>query len=203
MIGKSVSSAINLDGSNSNFITLLGDFPSYLFYKFDGTLNPSNPNAHNFALDTSQVTINFKAEIPLEGIIKNFAIRKTFNFDGINLDELKDFTIHQLTINSFPIDLTAQAYFQDGSGAITDSLYLDDRTLIKAAPVDANGISTGSTTLDRDVALTEQQIADIRDAHFMTLLVVINGGGSTSVKIQTDNSLTIQLGIKGSVEYKL
>lgn len=204
MIGKSVSSQIDVDGQNSNFTTLLGEFPSFIFYQFDGTLNPSNPNAQNFVVDTSKVTINFKAEIPLEGIIKNFAIRKTFNFDGINLDQLKDFIIHQVTINSFPIDLSAQAYFQDDNGNVTDSLYLADRSLIKAAPVDSNGVSTGSTTLDRDVQLTDQQIQDIRDAHFMTLLVIISGGaGGSPVKILQDNSLTIQLGIKGSVEYKL
>lgn len=204
MVGKSVASQINVDGQNSNFTTLLGQFPSFIFYQFDGTLNPSNPAAQNFVVDTSKVTIDFKAEIPLEGIIKNFAIRKTFDFDGINLDQLKNFTIHQVTINSFPIDLSAQAYFQDENGIVTDSLYLTDRSLIKAAPVDANGVSTGSTTLDRDVQLTDQQIQDIRDAHFMTMLVVINGGaGANPIKILQDNNLTIQLGIKGSVEYKL
>lgn len=203
-VGNSVSTDIELNTSNSNFFDIITSLPTFIYYKFDGQLNPTNPNANNFVTDTSKVEITLRTEVPLHGIISDLLIQEDFDFDGSGLEDVKGLTFVQKSLNEFPLDLEAQAYFLDGSGNVLDVLYQDDISVIKSAPIDANGESTGATEFNKEVQLLDSQIDNIKQAKQLRLVVVLNSASATvAVKILSENQLIIQLGIKGSLEYTL
>lgn len=204
-IGQAKTSTIELNSTNSNLATMMSDIPKYLFYEFQGELNPGTGPFENFAIDTCKVNVHIRAEIPLFGKAANLIITREFDFEWIDEEDLEGITITQYTENGFPLTVQAQAYFFNNDGDLLDSLYKADRSVINSAPVDANGESSGVTTLEKEIQLTATQLQNLQQATRLQLVVVINTaqGGTVPVHIKTDDELLIRLGLKGRFEYTI
>jgi hypothetical protein len=109
------------------------------------------------------------------------------------------------TINEFPLDAYLQVYFVNSMGATVDSLFADNKVLIKAAPVDGNGISTSPSEVLKQVTLDKNRIDKINTASFLVVGASINttNTGTVPVKITFDTKLKVNVGVNTHVQYSL
>lgn len=119
--------------------------PEGIGFTGTGNINPAGYTDNNYVLDDSKFILGMDIEIPLE-FRANLTLRDTLN---IKFDDLDDFNyleyarLHYVIRNEFPINFDASIVLYD---SITDT-HIDTIQVsgggdfIKAAPVDANGVT--------------------------------------------------------------
>jgi hypothetical protein len=203
-IGQTIDSEIEITSSNSNLAQLISSLPRYLAYQFDLSLNPPPITAKNFVLDTSRLTIGVHVELPFHGSFSELSLSKRFDFDGIGIDDLGRSKIKLKTINETPLDMRVQAYFVDANEVVLDSLFID-RTIVKGAPVDANGFTQSANEVEMEVPITQAKVDRIDQAtHVMLVATMITvNNGTVPVKISSTDKLQVILGVNTRVKYNL
>ena len=202
--GGNANTTFSLTSANSNISQIASSLPHDLVYQFSGQLNPGNA-PKNFVLDTSRLMIGVDFQLPLYGQLSGLAMSKTYDFNGIGIDNIEKSVITVKTINEFPLDAYLQVYFVNSTGATVDSLFADNKVLIKAAPVDGNGISTSPSEVLKQVTLDKTRIEKINTASFLTVGASINttNNGTVPVKITFDTKLKVNVGVNTHVQYSL
>jgi hypothetical protein len=200
-LGQSVTSNITISGENSNLGTLIGALPSYLSFGFGATLNPGTAVPQNFILDTSRVRIGIHAELPFHGRAQEISYSKRISFTGIGvvdnvIDSIPDVFIKMRTSNEFPFEARVQAYFLSESGAVIDSL-LSQRTILKAAAVDAAGFSKSASDVVILMPLSQERIDRIDKAKQIEITAAISttNNGAVPVKVSASNQLKVVVGL--------
>jgi hypothetical protein len=201
-LGQSVTSNIRIDGQNSNLGALIGSLPAYLSYSFSSTLNPGSAVPQNFVLDTSRVRIAIHAELPFHGSAEEISFSKRLTFSGIGIDSVGETSIKIRTSNEFPFDARIQAYFLTSGGAVIDSLFLD-ATIIRAAPVDADGFTQAANEFITLVPLTQAKIDRIDQATQIEIAASISttNNGTVPVKFSATDRLLVDIGVHTRLRY--
>jgi len=202
--GSNANTTFSLTSANSNISQIASSLPHDLVYQYSGQLNPGNA-PKKFVLDTSRLMIGVDFQLPLYGQLSGLAMSKTYDFNGIGIDNLEKSVITVKTINEFPLDAYLQVYFVNRTGATVDSLFADNKVLIKAAPVDGNGISTSPSEVLKQVTLDKNRIDKINTASFLVVGASINttNNGTVPVKITFDSKLKVNVGANTHVQYSL
>lgn len=203
-IGQTIDSQIDITSSNSNLPALISSLPKHLAYQFDLSLNPPPATAKNFVLDTSRLTIGVHLELPFHGSFSELSLSKRFDFDGIGIDDLGRSKIKLKTVNEMPLDMRVQAYFVDANDLALDSLFID-RTIVKGAPVDANGFTQSASTVEMEIPVTQEKVDRIDQAKYIILvatMITVNNG-TVPVKISSTDKLQVTLGANTRVKYNL
>jgi hypothetical protein len=203
-IGKTITTDVALNATNSNIAALVSALPTKLRCEFTGSLNPGN-TTNNFVLDTSKVEVGVNFELPLYGQVKGLALDKSFDFSGIGIDDLDEATLVVKTVNKLPLDVYLQVYFVDGNGTTLDSLFTDGQVLIKAAPVDAGGVPVSAGEVVRETPVSQAKVDRINSATTLVLATAVSttNNGTVPVKIMTTSNLLIDVGVRARIKYSI
>ena len=204
-VGQAVASEVSITSLNSNLGQLISSLPKYLFYQFDFTLNPPPPAAsRNFVLDDSRLTIGVHLELPFHGRVSGLSLSRQFDFDGLGIDNVEESFIIVKTVNESPLEASVQLYFVDSDGTVLDSLFTT-RSILKGAPVDANGFTQGETAVTTEVTVTQSKVDRIEQAEFLVINAVMatTNNGAVPVKFSAIDKLKVTVGVKTQLEYEL
>lgn len=207
-VGNFDTTHVIVDNTTSNIVDFIANVPSTILYSGSGEMNPDGETGvDNFVTADGKMQVGVKLDLPLELRTQNLIFQQDIedlDLGGLNEAEnpVEKLTLRFNVQNEFPLDADLKLYFLDASKAITDSVNLD---LFDAAPVDANGRSTGySTTID-EVALSASKIDRLLSAKTIRLVVTMNttNNGNTTVKIYNDYDVKVALGIRAKLQYDL
>lgn len=162
-----VSGSFRYNRSNVPNIDQLMKFPppDSLYSEGEVVANPGSTDARNFVLKSSRARVGLEVELPL-AFEANLQIRDTFKLDMKDTkagDFVEYANLHYRIRNEFPVNIGPYLILYDSVAGINlDTIYLAEslsEPFIKAAPVDANGITiysqvqeyTGVIEFDREL----------------------------------------------------
>ena len=206
--GVTVYDTIVIDKNNSQIDQFISLVPKEIMYSGNATLNPAGePTTDNFVTRDGRVDVGVEIDLPLELSTQDLIIEQTiYNIDfGVedgNTDFVENLQLGFRATNAFPLDADVTVYFQDISGAILDSAFVE---IFDAAPVDANGRVNGTSKGDRFLNFTREQIKTILKSDDIRIRIVLNttGGGNQVVRLYTENYIDMIVGAKVKLNYNL
>lgn len=203
-IGQIKYTDITLDEHNSNIADIFNSQPTRLIYEVDGISNAQlDPNVIGFITDKSNISLQLRVELVLEGSVRNFGAEQEMNLDFSEFGSLdsagvEEATFKIVTENGAPISAGMQIYFRDENKQYIDSLFTGGaKELIRSAPVDGSGASTGTTRTEEFVPMTADRFERIRkakDAFLKTSFTTANDG-STYVKLLATDKIAVKMGL--------
>jgi hypothetical protein len=201
-VGEEVVSSINITPSNSNLPALISSLPKFLAYKFNVSLNPDGSSHQNFVLNTSRLKVGLHLELPFHGSVSEIVLRKRYDFGGLGVDDIDNSKIKLKTSNESPLDIRVQVYFVDASGTVLDSLFMDPR-ILKAAPVGADGFSTGPASVTQEVSVTKAKIDRMESAEFIEMVATVytTNNGTVPVKFGVTDKINMTMGVSTKMKY--
>ncbi len=209
-IGQTKYTYVTLDSTNSNISDIFDIQPTQLIYEVEGVSNAAkDPNIIGFLTDSSTIKLSVKVELLLEGAAKNFGAEQELDLDFgdyANLDssDIQDVEFKLVSENTTPITASLQIYFQDESGRTLDSLFVGGpRPIMEAAPINSQGISTGTKRTENFIPMSIQRFNVVRRAKkaLMQSSFTTANGGNVPVKLLATNGTTIKMGLKVTTRY--
>lgn len=204
-VGQSKYTDIVLDGSNSNIADIFNSQPTRLIYEVDGISNAQlDPSLIGFITDQSNIKLQIRVELVLEGAVKNFGAEQTMNLDfgefgSLDSADIEEVEFKLVTENGTPVSSDVQLYFRDAAQQNIDSLFNGGpKEIIRSAPINSEGIATGTTRTEEFIPMTAARFDKIRtakDAYLKAYFTTANGG-DTFVKLLADNKIVIKMGLK-------
>jgi hypothetical protein len=192
-------------GTNNAISDLLNLLkPGKFIYSFYSITNPNGEQGENYLRDSSRLDVDVELGLPLQGLVKNFAIQDTFDFKFNNIDEVESMLIRTIIDNEFPVDASMQVYFTDSNYGRLDSLVNStDLVIIPAAQVDLNtGKLTSSTKKISDFSYSRDRINKIVSAEKILVKAVLNTSGSATQNIKIYNTYSLKVKLATQVEIK-
>lgn len=203
-----VSSSFTVNKANSALPDLISMPPTEIRFSGSGRMNPQGftGTRDNYIFGDSRFVASLEVEVPMTLWVNNLQFADTLdNFlkpdaaDNGSLDlSGTDLLILKITTdNGFPLGASLQiALYDPASATIKKTITAQD--LIKAAPVDANGRSSGTSqtlsTIECDKSFFDAS------RKYDKLIFIFNlkstGDGTKDVKIYSDYSLTFKVGVK-------
>lgn len=199
-VGQAKRTIVTFDKTNSNLADVISQNPTSIDYKIDGLLN-ADPSQRiiGFLTDSSKFNLQVELEIPMEGSAKNFEVNDTF---PVNLAPAKNITKAEfkiLTDNGMPIDVSIQGYFATEQGQIVDSLYAQKAQILRGAPVSANGLPTGVSSVESLVTIEAAKLTKIRDVAKKLIIrysFSTTNGGTIPVRLMAKQGVRVRIGVK-------
>jgi hypothetical protein len=204
-VGQEKYTDIVFNGINSNIAAIFNSQPTRLIYEIDGVSNAQlDPNLIGFMTDESVLALQMQVEMVLEGSATNFGAEQTLDLDFGEFGSLDSANIESVefklvTENGTPIDIDAQIYFRDANEVVIDSLFDDGiRGILKAAPVNLQGIAEGITRTETFIPMTAARFDGIRAAKtaYLKTYFTTAKGGTVPVKLLADNAAVVKMGVK-------
>lgn len=204
-VGQTKFTDITLDETNSNIALIFNSQPTRLIYEVDGVSNAlQDPNLIGFLTDESTIKLQLRVEMVLEGSVKNFGAEQTMNIDfgefgSLDSANIEDVEFKLVTENGAPISAAMQIYFRDAAQNYIDSLFVGGpKEVIRSAPVNSDGVSTGITRTEEFIPMTAAQFDRIRTAKdaFLKTSFTTAKQGSIFVKLLATDKIVIKMGIK-------
>jgi len=209
-VGQTKYTDIFLDETNSNIADIFNAQPTRLIYEVDGISNALlDPNLIGFLTDSSTIKLQMRVELLLEGSAKNFGAEQTLDLNFGDYGDLDTAKFEQVefklvTENGTPISAAIQLYFLDDAGIAIDSLFTGGTTiLMEAAPINSEGIATGSTRTENFIPMSIARFDRVRRAKqaFLKTSFSTAQGGTIPVKLLATNEATVKMGLKVKTKY--
>jgi hypothetical protein len=209
-IGQTKYTYVTLDETNSNIGDIFDIQPTRLIYEVEGVSNATkDPNIIGFLTDSSTIKLGVKVELLLEGAAQNFGANQELDLDFgdyANLDssDIQDVEFKLVSENTTPITAALQIYFQDESGRTLDSLFVGGpRPIMEAAPINSEGVSTGSKRTENFIPMSIERFNVVRRAKkaLMQSSFTTANSGNVPVKLLATNGTTIKMGLKVTTRY--
>lgn len=204
-VGQTKSTDITLTSQNSNIADIFNAQPTRLVYEVDGLSNAnSDPNLIGFITDMSLISLQLRVELVLEGSVKNFGAEQTMNLDfgefgSLDSADIEEVEFKLVTENGAPISANVQIFFRDEAQNNIDSLFIGGaKEVIRAAPINSDGISTGITRTEEFIPMSAARFDYIRtakDALLKTSFTTANNG-ETFVKLLATDKIVVKMGLK-------
>lgn len=192
------------DEENSNIEDIIAEGPVSVDYDLDAIPNPDQDTAiRGFLTDSSYFRVQVEVELPVFGTATGFEARDTFSIDFNDQEENVDYVEFKLIAdNGIPIEVGIQAYFADESGNILDSLFLENESILSAAPVNGNGEVTDRSEKITFSTFDTERFSNIRSAKnvFLSARFSTVNEGSEDVKIYSDQDVNFRMGMKIGVK---
>ncbi|MBN8680801.1 MAG: hypothetical protein J0M29_21430 [Chitinophagales bacterium] len=204
-VGQTKYTDISLDASNSNIADIFNSQPKRLIYEVDGISNANNDlNLVGFITDKSVIALQIRVEFVLEGAVRNFGAEQTLNLDFGEFGSLDSAGVEEVefklvTENGTPITSNAQIFFRDEAGNAIDSLFSDGpRDIIRSAPVNSEGVASGTTRTEEFITMDSARFDKIRTAKdaFLKVYFTTANNGDTFVKLLATDKIVIKMGAK-------
>ena len=184
---------------NSNIDELLSAGPAAVDYDVDARTNPDgNTNIRGFLTDSSYYRVQVEVELPLFGRANDFIASDTFDLDFTSYEDVDEAEFKVVADNQLPLNVDIQGYFLDEEGAVLDSLLGERERVVAAAPVDANGIASGTRQQITFAPFTGERFDRIRQARRLLLSASFSTveGGQVSVRPLAEQDVRIRIGAK-------
>lgn len=163
-VGTTKNTKFAFDKDNSNIVDLFGQRATKVTYDIDARVNPGNPDLIGFFDRSSFFRIKVAVEVPLEGTINDFLLTTDTDLDISELEDVKTADFKMIFENGFPIDMDVQAYFEDATGNVLDSMFRTGSIRIDGASVGSDLRVTGDEITTVEIPFTEGQLNSIRNA---------------------------------------
>lgn len=207
-IGATEIASFYMDKNNSNIPDIINLLPNQVSYNARVTANYNGvPGVrNNFATDSSMVAAYLDFELPLEGVVENFALQDTVdvNFSASvkpqDYERVKKATLKLLLYNGFPFQATVDAAFYDENwnlvADMANAFTLAEGTLVNGY-VQYPALTTYTKTFENP------EINDIlqRSRHLKLRYRMSTKPNNTSVKIYS--TYRIKAKMVGQFSYKM
>jgi hypothetical protein len=189
----------------ANFISLV---PKEILYSGSVLINPNGEgSSDNFVDQDGFMTIGAEFDLPLELSTQDLVIDRTIYNVDLGIDEAQTEFLDRLKMgfrvtNAFPLDADVTVFFQDSTGAVLDSAFVE---IFDPAPVNAQGRVIGVSQGDRYLEFSKEKIKAVIDADDIRIRVVLNtpGNGGQIIRLYTENYIDLQMGVEFKMNYKL
>ena len=206
-----VTSTVSFNKDNTDIVELIEMRPGTITYSGGATVNPLGKQGwDNFVTGGSSVVAGLEVEIPLE-FRANLTLQDTLE-NPLKLEdseEDEDFGINNVDSarlflyinNGFPLEIGFNIQLYD---SVADQVLatLDVPVLFPAAPVDGNGIVTGSTEDTTSIVITGDFLENLEIADELIVRGSLNTYNSGAVKILTTYTIEFKLGVSTKVSYE-
>jgi len=201
------------DKNNSDIKNAMNAQPKRFTYRITAKANPagkpSGPIRH-FVKRDSKAEINLDVIFPLWGSCLKYGVRDTFEFDYGGLEgNAKGIEFRVWVKNGLPAGGKLTLILLDANKNEVDRI-ASDMTILSPAPYDNNGIATGITP--HDFTLQYYHLEKLPQIKWAAIDIgfhspYVNGtdasGGVKTVKILSDNTMEIKVGVKVKFAYKI
>lgn len=201
-VGLTKSKAFVFNKENSNIDVILGSGPTAVDYDVDAVTNPDGDvGIRGFITDSSFYNVQVDVDLPLLVQVDNFVARDTVELDLANLETVTEAEFKVVSINGIPLEASIQGYFVDESGQIVDSLFTSETLVVAGAPIDAEGIPTGTTRNEVLIPIEASRFPAIRSSDDLILNVSFSSTDNqqTSVWINQNQNIEVKIGAKLTV----
>ncbi len=207
-IGDFDTTRVIIDRTTSNIVDFIANVPNTILYSGQGEMNSNgNTGVDNFITADGEMQIGLKLDLPLSLRTQDLIfVQDLTDLDFGGLNEQTD-AVEKLTLifnidNEFPFDADMKLRFYDAAQTLTDSVMLD---LFDAAPVDANGRSTGYAVTREEEELTSVEISRLLRAKRIEMIITLNttDNGNTTVKLYNDYDIKVRLGVIAKLDYDI
>lgn len=186
-----------LTKDNSNINELLSSSPTAVNLNVSGMANPIDaaPNMNFYSANNTGFNADITINVPMSVKFENIELSEMMEFeDAEDLDDLKSVAISLTTENSIPLSGVIKLEFYDENGIELTAIETT-AVAFKAAPVDANGKSNGTST--ETTVITFDDIDTLQEATDIKMIFALNSTlGEDSVVLNGNDSLTAYLGAK-------
>ncbi|MDX2284284.1 MAG: hypothetical protein NW241_08980 [Bacteroidia bacterium] len=201
--GGARSASVRIHPGNSSLREAIAADPLRMFWNLGALLHPSgNPEEYGFVTDSSRLSIAAELDIPLELRFADLRIEEVLPVSMPEAGLPGDAVLRLITENGFPLELSAQLYFEDETGAVLDSLFEGPAMLLAAGAADASGrVQTPSQRIT-DLPLTQARADRIRTASQVRVSAVAGSGPEERpLKWYADDRIRVRLGVRISPEF--
>lgn len=200
-VGAVKPSTLTLNKDNSNIVEMLAIQPQTIIYQLSGEINPDNNSEITFIQPQSKITTSIEAIVPAYGTFKMQMEQETA-IDFGQPDQLKSASFKLITTNGMPFGAQVQFYFLDDSNSILDSLFNNQKMILSAASVDAEGFPITPTPLTTEIEIPANRLAAMNQSKKMLMKINLatTDDGQTPAKITADQTLGVKLGAILSIE---
>ncbi len=208
-IGTVKETNFSFNNENSNLSDLLEAVPKAVDYDVDGLTNPDGNTAiRGFMTDSSFLSLQVEAVLPVFGAVSNFNVFDTirverFDFD-VDFEEYGDIDYAEFKLfseSNVPLNIDLQLFFADENEQIIDSLFTEMTPVVTAATVDGDGNTLEVATKEAFARVTEGRFDRIREARnlFLQTRFSTPESGMRSVRVTADQNVKIGMGLKVGV----
>jgi hypothetical protein len=207
------NTVLNLDSKNSNAVNFVLRLPDTIYTKGKIISNPNRTTGSAF--DTSTVGLDIQIKVPLRFSIDTLSLSDSADIDEeIDPQDLQSFTLTFRADSGIPINTEGRFIFLDstrrplrlGNNAVFSIPRQGDptRIIFNAAPVNADGLSSGSTRTEVSVNLNGEEIALLKKAKIVANQILLNtkrNGSNFNSKLRSTDSIRLRTTAKAT--YKI
>jgi len=196
-VGEVKSESFLFTKDNSNIEDILSSKPVQVIYDVDALTHPDGDRSiRGFITDSSFYRVKVLVDLPLQGSASDFVATDTVEVELDDFESLDSVELKLVAENTLPLAIDIQILFRDENGNTTEMLTDNDLRLIEAAPVDDEGMVTGSTDKTSFVPLDGPRLEALLAAKDLVLIATFSttGNGDQPVLITNDQRLDIGIG---------
>lgn len=205
-VGKVSQTKFFFNRSNSNIKEILELYPTILDYQVDVISNPDTiVNFIGYTTDSSYMNLNVQVELPLHGNASSFEGDKIYDVEFSSLKNVIAAELKLVTENGMPLEIHTQATLLDENGMPLADLLNGYQRILKAAPINTDGYSTGisrqDTYIQADKALIDKMLLAKKlkvEARFNTASM-----GTTDVHIRSTDAVNLRMGLRATLQQKI
>jgi len=198
---RDVSAVITVDKTTSKIDSLISMPPEKIRFSGSAKMNPAGNTGlrDNYVFGTSRFLASLDVEVPLEfrmnnlqfvDTVDNFLKSSSGSSSSFKAEDFKLLRIDITAQNGFPLGISLKMSLYDPATHSVKST-IDATDLLKAAPIDSNGKSNGSTETITHIEFTQAFFSSINtsDKIIFKFGLITSENGTKDVKIYSDNRL--------------
>jgi hypothetical protein len=203
-----ITSSFTVNKANSSIPDVVSLPPSEIRFSGSGKMNPQGFTGlrNNYVFGNSRFVASLEVEVPMTLWINNLQFADTIdNFlkpddsgdSSFNPENTELFVLNISAENGFPLGASLSLMFYDSASKKIQKT-IEAKDVIKPAPVDVNGKSSGKaesiTTIECDRSFFDASKKS--DKMIMEFTLKTTGDGTKDVRIYSDYSLSFRIGVK-------
>ena len=209
-LGNTATGTLSYDNTNSSIVDVFTLPKDSIVY--GGEVNVNHDTAtfgtDNFVTNTSSISGDLLMEMPFYFTAAGLAFGDTLATDMDNANALPEGAtlesakILLQTTTTLPLDANVQIKFYDASW---NEVMMKDLGLMESGTPDAAGIITTANVLDSELALDATEALTLLNAKHIVAEATMDtyNAGNDPVKLRTDATLKLDLGVQLQVKYEL
>jgi len=211
-----ISDSFTIDKNNSSLPLLMSLPPNDI--NFSGTavmdITGKNSQQDSYLLTPNRLIGSLEVEVPLEFRTNNLKFTKTVdnflkddtssNSNSFSAEDFEFLRVDFTAKNGFPLGLFLKMSLYDSSTHSIKST-VDATDIIKPAPVDSNGKSTGTTETSTSINFTKTFFSSVNKADKIIFDFIFNttDAGSKDVKIYSDYKIDFKAALVMKPDFNL
>lgn len=209
-LGNTASGTLTFDNTNSQIVDVFTLPKDSIVY--GGEVNVNHDTAtygtNNFVTNSSSISGDLLMELPFtitaSGLTFGDTLAQDLDLQGnvpeeATVDEVKLFITSATTL---PLNSTVMLKFYDDAW---NEVHTESLAFLVSGVPNASGIVTAANSSDMEISLSGVSLEDVLSAHAVVAEATMEtyNAGSDPVKLRTDATISISLGVQISLTYNL